>query len=432
MNKLLSCALLMLLCNAYSLKAATPPKVQQFINHNDWNFVENKGQIATPNPTKGENGYDFHPEIKYYGHQGGVYLYCKPGMLSFVFTKTENAPEQISEATGTSNGESTLSPAGGGFLAGGKNGTGWKSTHKPFTISTSRTDLVLLNSNPNAEIIASDQQEYYENFYLAYTPEEGITNVHTYKTITYKSIYPNIDMVLNCKEQGMEYSFIVHPGGKVSDIQMQWNGAEATKALANGGFKFTNSLGTLEESAPKSFAEGKLVASRFEKNGFKVGNYDKGKDLVIDPSLVWATYYGGTGDDQGLGITTDTAGNVYILGMTESSSGIASTGAYQTSYGGINGGDDGDAFITKFNNSGSRLWGTYYGGSGDEIPGGICLYANSTIYVTGITYSTSGIATSGAYLTSNPQSGEGASFLQNSIPRETELWEHTSEEGMHM
>src|SRR6185503_9040736 len=68
--------------------AANPsPSVKQFINQKDWNFTENKGQVSSS-------------DIKYYGHQGGVYLYCKPGMLSFVFTKAEKAPEKISEATG--------------------------------------------------------------------------------------------------------------------------------------------------------------------------------------------------------------------------------------------------------------------------------------------------------------------------------------------
>ena len=44
-----------------------------------------------------------------------------------------------------------------------------------------------------------------------------------------------------------------------------------------------------------------------------------------------------------------------------STSGIATTGAHQTTYGG-----DYDAFLVKFNSSGVRQWGTYYGGTGDD------------------------------------------------------------------
>src|ERR1700679_1435449 len=79
--------------SVYEAIASGPVPVRQFINHNDWNFVENKGQLVD------ENGNDL-PEIKYYGHQGGIYLYCKPGMISFIFTKTEKkTDEQISKAT---------------------------------------------------------------------------------------------------------------------------------------------------------------------------------------------------------------------------------------------------------------------------------------------------------------------------------------------
>jgi hypothetical protein len=38
------------------LYAGNSGQVKQFINHKDWNFVENKGQLTTS-------------EIKYYGHQ---------------------------------------------------------------------------------------------------------------------------------------------------------------------------------------------------------------------------------------------------------------------------------------------------------------------------------------------------------------------------
>src|ERR1039458_2514605 len=55
-------------------------------------FEENKGQLTDLDGQK-------LSDIKYYGHQGGVYVYCKPGMISFVFTKTET-DKNVSEATG--------------------------------------------------------------------------------------------------------------------------------------------------------------------------------------------------------------------------------------------------------------------------------------------------------------------------------------------
>jgi len=374
--------LIALLCNLYSLKAANPSKVQQFINHKDWNFVENKGQLVDQNRNP-------QSEIKYYGHQGGVYLYCKPGMLSFVFTKTESKePEQISEATGSG----IASPFGGG--------RGRNSAPQPSTISISRTDLVLLNANPNAEIIASDRQEYYENFYTTGDADHGITNVHTFKTITYKSIYSNIDMVLQAKDQGMEYSFIVHPGGKTSDIQMQWNGIEGAQALANGGYNFTNSLGSLKESAPKSFVGGKRVASQFINDGnsygFNVSEYNKGKDLVIDPTLIWATYDGNSFNSGAIySVFLDNSGNICFTGYTGGSSGLATSGAYHTAEQG-----NFDAVVAKFTNTGKPVWSTYFGGSDYDNAYGVSSDTHGNLFVCGYTKSTSGIATSGAFQTS--------------------------------
>ena len=62
----------------------------------------------------------------------------------------------------------------------------------------------------------------------------------------------------------------------------------------------------------------------------------------------------------GYSCATDASGNIYLSGYTSSTSGIATTGAHQATYGG----GDWDAFLVKFNSSGVRQWGTYYGGTG--------------------------------------------------------------------
>jgi len=108
----------------------------------------------------------------------------------------------------------------------------------------------------------------------------------------------------------------------------------------------------------------------------------------------WGTYYGDTALEYGQGITTDRTGNVYFTGRTASGSGIATPSAYQPVYAG-----DTDAFIVKFNSSGVRIWGTYYGGSGADYGMGIATDSNANPLLTGFTNSTSGIATTGAYQT---------------------------------
>ncbi len=104
---------------------------------------------------------------------------------------------------------------------------------------------------------------------------------------------------------------------------------------------------------------------------------------------LWATYYGGTGDDYGLCVTTDNLNNVYLSGQTSSNNGIAS-GGFQNTYG-----NNTDAFLVKFNSSGSRIWATYYGGIGSDYGTMISTDSSANVYLTGNTNSISNIASGG-------------------------------------
>lgn len=112
-------------------------------------------------------------------------------------------------------------------------------------------------------------------------------------------------------------------------------------------------------------------------------------------TLQWATYFGGAGIEQANGVACDTAGNVYITGYTNSTSGIATGLAYQISKGGT--GTNENAFLAKFSSSGSLLWSTYLGGSGNDEANGVACDISGNVYITGVAESTSGIATSNGY-----------------------------------
>ncbi len=111
---------------------------------------------------------------------------------------------------------------------------------------------------------------------------------------------------------------------------------------------------------------------------------------------LWATYYGGANNDYPLSVKTDKFNNVYISGVTASTQGtiIASNNAFQTLYGGGNN----DAFLAKFNQNGQRLFGTYYGGAGDE-DASCFVDSYDQVYIAGNTSSSNGttIASSCAY-----------------------------------
>ena len=111
--------------------------------------------------------------------------------------------------------------------------------------------------------------------------------------------------------------------------------------------------------------------------------------------LIWSTYLGGTDDEGITAIGLDTTGRLYVTGWTRSANGISTSGTAQPIYGGGN-----DAFLACFDTSGTRIWGTYYGGSGDENANGIGgLYVSPAgdCFITGRTNSSNSIATTGSH-----------------------------------
>jgi hypothetical protein len=111
-------------------------------------------------------------------------------------------------------------------------------------------------------------------------------------------------------------------------------------------------------------------------------------------TLGWKTYYGGNGDEYGKSCSVDANGNIYLTGYTNSSDNIATSGAFKTS---LTPDENGawDAYLVKFSNAGSRLWGTYIGGNSWDMAESCTVDAAGNIYIAGSTLSTGGIAYNG-------------------------------------
>jgi len=128
-------------------------------------------------------------------------------------------------------------------------------------------------------------------------------------------------------------------------------------------------------------------------------SFEDGKKLIIDPkpTLNYSTYFGGTSSESRMVNTTDDSSNTYIAGFTSSASTISTTGAYKTSFGG-----NIDGFIAKFSSGNSLKWATYFGGANeDQITGIAYSSKEKSVFVTGYTQSNSNIATSGVHQTNN-------------------------------
>jgi hypothetical protein len=245
--------------------------------------------------------------------------------------------------------------------------------------------------------------------------------VKSYASVTYKNLYENIDLKFYQTPDGeLEYDFIVHPRGDYKKIQLDIQGA--TLSLnENQELSITTPLGTITEGALRVHQQGKAlianwVISSLGTVSYQIENYNSDADLTIDPPVrLWGTYYGGSIWDEGYSCTTDASGNVCLAGRTGSTTAIATSGAHQTTIGGYT-----DAFLVKFDASGTRLWGTYYGGNGEDKGWSCSTDASGNVYLAGYTTSTNAIATSGAY--DGNLDGDTDAFLVKFNASGTRLW----------
>ena len=204
-------------------------------------------------------------------------------------------------------------------------------------------------------------------------------------------------------DKQLKYDFIVHPGGKVADIQLNYSGEESMKLLPDGQLQITGSLGSLVEDAPYMYVQeskqkvsGNYVLNKNEV-GFSTDSYHG--TLVIDPGVTWATYYGGEGVEELSGVAADVEGNVYVSGTTNSLNNMATSGAHQSVFSGT----ATDGYLAKFDSTGTLLWATYYGGTAStgfyHVTMGTSVAVNSfnQVYLSGVTSVETGIATTGTY-----------------------------------
>ncbi|HSY75766.1 MAG TPA: SBBP repeat-containing protein, partial [Bacteroidia bacterium] len=115
---------------------------------------------------------------------------------------------------------------------------------------------------------------------------------------------------------------------------------------------------------------------------------------------IWATFYGGSGEDDGRGIAVDPADNVYVDGITNSSNFPCSAGAFQTTLK-ATGFAAYNAFIFRLNNTGGRVFGTYYGGDGTTQGYGITVDGNDNGIFVGYTSSSNLPVSGGAFQAAN-------------------------------
>ncbi len=224
------------------------------------------------------------------------------------------------------------------------------------------------------------------------TKADASGKVPALSKVIYKNIWNGIDAIYEAEQSSLMkstyYVDITKKGVTANSIRLQYN--RPLKIDSNGDLQITFDDGILTEKDPVAWQETPIgrhsVSVSFKiyrKNvvGFKLGDYLPNIPIVIDPSLTWNTFIAGGGtEDDILALTIDTSGNIYVGGYS-----TATWGSPIRTYT-----SNKDGFVAKLDSSGTVAWNTFLGGSDIDYVNGIAVDTSGNVYVDGYSYTTWG------------------------------------------
>ena len=302
-----------------------------------------------------------------------------------------------------------------------------KAQPKP---STRVLSMKIEGANPSATANALDRLPGVSNYFIGNDPSRWQTNIPTYKKVQFEEIRPGVDLVYYGNQRQLEYDFLLSPGVAPQSLAMTFQGSEAA-IDSHGDLVFSSTDGQMtfrrpvayqtdnSNPAKKRYLEASYVLRGHNRVGFNVANYDPRQPLIIDPSLYYSTYLGGSGGDTGNAIALDALFDAYITGSTSSSNFPKGSPSGSSPYQGAYGGDT-DAFVTKLRYDGEAIiYSTYLGGNNYDIGQGIGVDSSADVYVVGSTSSANFPTTASAFQTT--YGGNSDAFVSKLDPYGSKL-----------
>ena len=279
--------------------------------------------------------------------------------------------------------------------------------------SSSVIRMRLDGANTSARVSGASPLPGKSSYFIGNDPSKWHRDIPQFARVQYQAVYPGIDLVYYGNGGQLEYDFRVAPAADPNQIALSFTGASArivpgnapgasgdlVLSTANGEVRFhaprvyqpaahqsgessANTSGNAERTIAGAFRQ--LADNRI---GFTIGDYDHNRELVIDPTLTYSTYLGGTGAESLVQVAVDSALNIYLAGSTNSTDFPLYPPNNSTLTGTQN------IFISKIQpaNFGTGtpelVYSIYLGGSGTDSLAGLAVDANDDIYVAGSTTS---------------------------------------------
>lgn len=250
--------------------------------------------------------------------------------------------------------------------------------------------LEFADASRTAQLKATNRLASTSNVFHGADPSKWRTSIPNYGRLEVRGIYRGIDLAYYGTGHELEYDVVVKPGADPSQVRLRFEGVNP-RIDREGNL----SAGIVQKRpfAYQIAAAGTRVTieTRYRRNadgtfGFVVRNYDRSRDLIIDPVLTMSYYFGGGQQDSASAVGHDAPGFIYVAGTTYSSDFSATDNAVSGTLGGTS-----DAFFVKIDPNaapGSQvIVATYLGGSGNETLNDMVVTPRGAIYLAGTTSS---------------------------------------------
>jgi uncharacterized repeat protein (TIGR01451 family) len=275
----------------------------------------------------------------------------------------------------------------------------------PTPSANSVIHMRLDGANSAARVSGAELLPGRSNYFIGNDPSKWRRGIPQYARVNYESVYPGIDLTYYGSQRQLEYDFRVAPGADPNQIALTFEGAsthldagDLVLSTRNGDVRFHSPYIYQPDGSTKKTVSGSFRQLAENKIGFQIGNYDRSRELVIDPALSYFTYLGGSGTESNVKVAVDSGLNIYLAGSTDSADFPVTTGPPFA-------GGTTDVFIAKLNPAipppqSQLIYATYLGGSGTDDAAGLAADSGGQAYVAGTTTSPNFPTTSTAFQTS--------------------------------
>jgi gliding motility-associated-like protein len=330
-------------------------------------FIENKGQ------------WDSHALLKANIGNGSLYFHKKG--ITVVLHNNAEINKLVAAHAPFTRSDTASHPTVQRIIKG-----------RPALLRSHAYSVNFLNMNEATEIIPDKPLNTYNNYFIGNDSTKWARNCRIFQGVTYKNIYPGIDLRYYTDNGNLKYDLIIHPGADPNNIAMQYEGLDGL-TVTNNRLLLKTSVGDVREMEPNSYQAGdngresvpvKYRVSKGNVVRFDIRNYNNKQVLVIDPTLVFSTFTGSIASNWGFTATPGPDGTFFAGGIVFADGFPVIPGAYQANFQG----GSFDVGIMKFSSNGrNRIYATYIGGDANECPHSMYSDPQGNLVVMGRTYS---------------------------------------------